>query len=1401
VLLDWSKLKPYHSDKRLSFEEFCYQISKCQYQDGFTRIDDTGGGDGVEYYRRLPNGEEWGWQAKFYYPNLRLNVSNRKSQIQESLVTSCKNHPRLKKWILCTPANFTVDESSWFAEELVKKIPNGMTVQLEHWGDSEFNYWVSQPNCAGIRNYFFGELELTADWFKQRFDEISEVYKDKFNPDLHTSTRRDTEIQDVLAEPILSQELHEILNNVDKKFEGYVKSLDDLRSPISRKIDWGTAKDALVKALESNRVVLDEARSIIRNLCQELENGLLENTRSWNLSTSKDFLNSIRESIKTCNTLYSKFDVNDLSVKGEKKEEKYARDEAARIVREPIGYATEIAEQFSAAARLLESISRSNINIVGGPGVGKTHLVAHIVDDRRKAALPAVLIPGSRFISTQQISQQLLSMLHIPANYSWDDFLSALDSCAQSYRTRIPLIIDGLNETRANGAISDIWKLELPALIKQIEQVKNVVLITTCRTTYEQAIWSSKKFPNRFYLYELGTQDVNLATQKYFAWYKIRGDLTTSSLSQFRNPLYLKIFCETNNPQREQEKEVYVGEQTLFETFDAWLVQCSQSICDRLNLHKSVPTAQESIRRIALRLWDRHTREVSIAELAEIVDNKPLKELQWEGSWSKAILDEGLLVCTDFRNGGEVAYFTYDLLGGYLIATNLVESGSLEAFLKSQTCTDWLFSDDLKLLHPLHEDIVRSLAVVLPTKTGRFLHEVRDDQRAFSASINGIFEVPPKVVSQDCVATIAKLFRDEPNRRPLLNLASYTMTHTKHPLNSIFWSEQLHRLAMAERDLCWTEYVRETEDEFQSIVARFEAQCMAEAAMPASSLTKERSLLMAHQLMWILTSTCRGLRDRATRALYWYGRANSDTFFDLVISSLAINDPYVPERMLAAAYGVAMARQIEFTDHTFVEKILPMYGERLYDAMFKENSPYGTTHILTRDYARRTIELALSHSDFLDAKQRQRIHPPFSDGGIRKWGESEDKDDEKYRDGNAPIHMDFGNYTMGRLIRDRSNYDYENPEYKAVHGNIFWRMYDLGYSLERFGEIDKIINEMNWSYRGEESGKIDRYGKKYSWIAFFELAGYRQDKNLLPADDSRISDCDVDPSFPERVQQYQISVSDWLELDSCTTEDWISKTNAPDTSSILVIPKMLGIDGPWVLLNGLIRQENLKAYRDCFLWLNGIVVKNSDLPEFQMLLTKDAKTRIPDAPTDYYTYAGEIPWCDTFPLNGEVDIDFVVETKKELRSIPSIVTGDLIEQEIEIPSKVRTFHVFIPIRENCYESYHSEVNLGRSVSVPAREISESLDLCCQPETFDLYQKDGRKASITLEWGEPYHNSQLTFLRRDLLDKFLSLRGMSLAWNIEGERRLWSKEKGDFTGPGIEKYTSFFQVLPHTPSKA
>ena len=261
-------------------------------------------------------------------------------------------------------------------------------------------------------------------------------------------------------------------------------------------------------------------------------------------------------------------------------------------------------------------------------------------------------------------------------------------------------------------------------------------------------------------------------------------------------------------------------------------------------------------------------------------------------------------------------------------------------------------------------------------------------------------------------------------------------------------------------------------------------------------------------------------------------------------------------------------------------------------------------------------------------------------------GESEDRNEKEYRDGNAPIQMDFGNYTLGCLVKDRKNYDFENEEYKHVRANIFWRIYDLGYSLEKFGDVDKWIARENWKYdRSENRGKTDRYGKKYAWIAFYELAGFRKDQNLLfkwYQEEVRIADADIDPSFPPPLHEFKVIDQDFLGNRETPLHEWIEKGETPDISSYLILEELCGEMGPWVSLDGHVRQEDLEAKRSCFIRPRGLFVHTGDLEELVTLLESRNYGGLPEIPADHCTYSGEIPWCDTFPYNGQSELSFVL---------------------------------------------------------------------------------------------------------------------------------------------------------------
>jgi len=1117
-MIDWSKLKSYQNNKHKSFEELCYQIAKGWFENkgNFTSVDDSGGGDGVEFYLELPKGDQWGWQAKFYHDNKRLSVSGRKKSIKDSLKRACKKHPKLKKWILCTPTNFTPSEQKWFNETLPKVIPKGMEIELEHWGDSEFNNWLSELRFSGKHHYFFGELELDIDWFKRQFNKQITAIGGKFNSSLHTETSADTCIHALLGdEEFVKQiekwvvELREKLSEL-KEHSKITERVDIIKRDYSCEIEWDEKnKLKIVKAAE----LLQKAMAGIINQLEQAHKLYAEKKiTEAKAICQQNFKKQLCDAVDNYSEITDESSIPKITCIGREGNKDTALHSIRNAINSPASLLRGLLDNFFPELfSLCKFVGQSELNILGEAGIGKTHIACNIADERLKSELPAIFIRGSSF-SKGQIEDQLRKILDIPPSYSWNDFLKALSSVADAYHTHIPLIIDGLNEATDNDTLSDVWKLGLKGFVEEIKQAENIVLITTCRKSYKKYIWGDKGPNNIAYAHELNTDETEKMINKYFDHYKIKADLTAAPLEQFRHPLYLKIFCETKNRDRQKDKHIHLGEQTLFEIFDEYLMRCNKTICQRLSLHAKTNLLPPILDKIAKYLWANRSRHIPADELTTMIDNVPLAELKWSSSKTQVVESEGLLVCRDIKDEGEVMCFTYDLLGGYLIAKYLVKQhkNDLKIFLHLEETVKVLFSNNYR--HPLYEDIKRCLAVLVFAETGQFLHNLSDNTGIYSLSIRGLFEMSPEDIDDTCVDLMTKLFRHKENHKFLFGQAKATIASPDHPFNASFWSKQLEALFLVERDLSWTEHVRQNHPYIEHDIEDFEKICKIDCEL--SGISKKRLHLKAEYMMWMLTSTILKVRDKATRALYWYGRRLPKEFLDLVVKSLSINDSYISERMLAVVYNLAKARQDSFKNKNFVKEILPLYGRKLYDCMFKPDAPYSTTHILARDYARRTIDIALLHCpDLLTDEEKQRIVPPFRDGGIRDWGGNIDDVDNK----TVILGLDFQNYTIGRLVEGRVAYDYKHEEYNCVQANILWRMHDLGYSFEIFKKIDDWIGHENTRYEmyaGKR--KMDRYAKKYAWIAYYEVAGFREDNGLLPklfADSSRI--LDIDPSFPD----------------------------------------------------------------------------------------------------------------------------------------------------------------------------------------------------------------------------------------------------------------------------------------------
>ena len=417
--------------------------------------------------------------------------------------------------------------------------------------------------------------------------------------------------------------------------------------------------------------------------------------------------------------------------------------------------------------------------------------------------------------------------------------------------------------------------------------------------------------------------------------------------------------------------------------------------------------------------------------------------------------------------------------------------------------------------------------------------------------------------------------------------------------------------------------------------------------------------------------------------------------------------------------------------------------------------------MLIQDYACGVIDIALRVAPrFLEREHVAQIQRPLKH--VRSpFPDAYEISDHDIDNVKGAFRIDFENYTIGRLVEGRRNYDDKHEAYRAIRRQIGWRVSNLGYSDDRFAEVDERIGRVSMHTRGERAN-IERYGKKYSWIAFFEMYGWRLRRGLLPKwhDDERPSDIDIDPSFPLPPRDWLPELDDPLNRGPEDIVDWVSGGPKPYYESILRLDEIDGVPGPWLLLDGYMDQRREDDDRSIFTFLRCLLGSPSELT--QVLKEYDQQPypgnhAIPEPICDTSTFAGEIPWSDryAYPLRAQ--------------------SGDSGRQ------MVRAFEVHgikardgvaieLPVTEFLWESSgDSSVNDVLTVRVPSPALCERLDLINHARQFDLYDTNGALASICISANQEDIHARLVYMREDLLLQYANETAQAFSWLVWGER--------------------------------
>jgi len=160
--IDWNTLRTLDGSQPKAFEELCCQLAAHESSlQGSTFVRLAAPDAGVECYWTLPNGDEWGWQAKFF---TSPPTENQWKELDKSVETALEKHPRLTSYTVCFPIDRQdprLEKQLWFMDKWNRRVEKWQrwaqakkrNVEFPYWGEHEIFLRLSREEHRG--RYFF----------------------------------------------------------------------------------------------------------------------------------------------------------------------------------------------------------------------------------------------------------------------------------------------------------------------------------------------------------------------------------------------------------------------------------------------------------------------------------------------------------------------------------------------------------------------------------------------------------------------------------------------------------------------------------------------------------------------------------------------------------------------------------------------------------------------------------------------------------------------------------------------------------------------------------------------------------------------------------------------------------------------------------------------------------------------------------------------------------------------------------------------------------------------------------------------------------------------------------------------------------------------------------------------
>jgi hypothetical protein len=1087
-MINWKTFETkYDKREQWAFEQMSYFLF-CVEMGCHTGIFRYKNQAGIETEPVEKDGLFYGFQAKYYSTALSTN----KNDIIVSIQKAKQKNNSLNKILLYT--NQELSESSRKDQKKpgyqieIENAAQNNNIELEWRVPSILEYQLLQTENKWIFNIFFGSNGLDPEFFKNQVEKEIQNLGPRFNSKLNFEL------------PIA------------KVFDSISRTEIFIQTIIEKIDEWLTEK--------SYRRLMDNA--IVTEIEKELD--ILKNeVKDWVVNFQNT--NSIQQEI-TLLPLTEKIEAFNSRI-SEKKDQLW--NEQCREKKHNRKFDTELnrlREIESANDNFLYYIDELHIDLANQPtliiqgeaGCGKSHLLGDIASRRSNQSLPTILLLGTTFNNSNTIEQNILNKLDLTC--SFEEFLKNLNSIGLLINERVLILIDAINE----GAGADLWKNQIAGFISEIKKYPAIGLVLTIRSTYFDDI-----IPTDF----SSTKNITIITHKGFAgeeyevlklfseFYGLKLPNIPILNPEYTNPLFLNLVCNAIKDRTDKSfPQSFSGLNSIYELYKNSL---NKKFEEKRPEYKNRNIVSQAIDKFSQAIFNSKYGSLECSEAVALFDDE-FPKFQYLLS---DLIEESVLLkmkeqCTE--NPKDIILFSYQKLGDFYIAEKLLNSLATEQLATEQEIRDAFATNDSfkKIISEYqwqYAGIIDAFSILLPERYGleitdfisyfskekdsfennhipyEFYQKLLDSLKWRNANSIDDEKVTELLIEYYCTSNI-NCFNE------FLYALTELATIPNHPFNS----DKLHKILLAspmpERDSYWQRFIlwySSSSGEYGASVHAIKKMIdWAWRPNISNNVDFETARLVAQTLAWVMASTKIELRDQTTKALVNLLEQQPKALITTLKAFEQIDDLYISERLYAIAYGCIL--------RTEKDESIKIIAQYVYDTVFKNGNP--PTHILLRDYARNTIEYAVYKNVELEIDVKL-IRPPYKSkcnyiplsneeldvkykpkDNKGHWGEEEWAKGAilrsmitEYGRGTG-MYGDFGRYTFQSNLRD---FDLPSKLNIGLLSNLAveWIFEKYGYDTRLHGEYDHSTNYYN-NY-GRHANQVERIGKKYQWIALYEI--------------------------------------------------------------------------------------------------------------------------------------------------------------------------------------------------------------------------------------------------------------------------------------------------------------------------